>query len=136
MSKLVLDTNILVYAKDASSRYHAASIRLFSDPEERYVTSKNLSEYYAVVTRGADPLLSPSEALEDIVDFMASCSVLYPNEKSMQLMMSMIAQYQPAGLYIHDVEIAAIALAYGIKRIVTYNQSDFQILKEMEVVTP
>lgn len=52
MNKIFIDTNVLIYAKDKSSSYHERSIKLLSQPFHFYTSSKNLSEYFAVVTRG------------------------------------------------------------------------------------
>ena len=52
MNKIFLDTNVLIYAKDKSSSYHERSTKLLSQPFQFYTSSKNLSEYFAVVTRG------------------------------------------------------------------------------------
>lgn len=66
MSKLLVDTNILIYSKDSSSVFHDFAERVIKSNTKLYTTSKNLSEYYAVVTKGSSPLLSPLEALKDI----------------------------------------------------------------------
>ena len=51
MNNLLLDTNLLVYAIDIDSSFFS-EIQTFLDSENKfYVTSKNLSEFIAVVTR-------------------------------------------------------------------------------------
>ena len=135
MSKLLLDTNVLIYAKDVSSIYHGVSLSLITRPNEFYITSKNLTEYYAVVTKGEKPLLSPVNAFDDIREFMNYFIVLYPNPVSYQRLEELILRYEPKGLLIHDFEIAAIALASGITKVATFNKSDFQMIKEIEIIT-
>jgi predicted nucleic acid-binding protein len=49
MSKVLVDTNVLIYAKDVASNHHDVSLALLRQPEEFFVTIKNLTEYYAVV---------------------------------------------------------------------------------------
>jgi predicted nucleic acid-binding protein len=58
MNKIFLDTNVLIYAKDKSSKYNKWAIDLISQPFRFYTSSKNLSEYFAVVTRGNNPFLT------------------------------------------------------------------------------
>jgi len=65
MNKLLIDTNILIYSKDSSSRFHSAAVKIIRGNFQLFTTSKNLSEYYAVVTKGANPFLTPAEALND-----------------------------------------------------------------------
>lgn len=136
MSKLLIDTNILVYSKDRSSIFHQASVGLFKGRDQFYTTSKNLSEYYAVVTKGETPLLTPQEALHDITEFALYCTVLYPTVLSHQKLSELIKRYQPKGLKIHDFEIASIALVSGVLNVATFNRSDFQQIVEIEIIVP
>jgi predicted nucleic acid-binding protein len=76
MSRLLIDTNILVYSKDISSAFHRASIKLFKGTDHLFTTSKNLAEYYAVVTKGEKPFLTATEALNDLTEFASYCEVL------------------------------------------------------------
>ena len=134
MSRLLLDTNILIYAKDSSSGFHQAAIEIFMGTDELFLTSKNLTEYYAVVTKGERPLLTPAEALLDINEFISNCNLLFPSEASHQKLSTLIIQYKPKGILIHDFEIASIGLANGINKIATFNKADFQLISEIEVI--
>ncbi len=136
MSKLLIDTNVLVYLKDTSSVFHEASVRLFKGNHQFYTTSKNLSEYYAVVTKGETPLLAPQEALHDITEFALYCTVLYPTLLSQQKLSELIEKHQPKGLKVHDFEIASIALVSGVLNIATFNHGDFQRITGVEVTVP
>ena len=52
MSKILVDTNVLIYSLDKNSRYHLASISLLSNPNySLYVSTKNISEFVAVATK-------------------------------------------------------------------------------------
>lgn len=131
MSKVLVDTNVLVYAKDSSSIFHNDALALFQRGDDLFLTSKNLTEYYAVTTKGDEPLLTPSEALQDISEFISNCSLLFPSETSHQELSLLILKYKPKGLLIHDFEIAAIALANGISNMATFNRRDFQRISEL-----
>lgn len=131
MSRCFVDTNILVYAIDRDSQYHDWARRLLEGPQPNVTSSKNLSEYYAVVTKGDTPLLSPEDALADITAFRAMLEVYYPNEMSNQYLTELITTHRPKGLLIHDMEIAAIALANGVDTIATINTKDFAMIKEL-----
>lgn len=137
MSRILLDTNVLVYAVDKSSKYHHWSKKFFSD--EKYdccTTSKNLSEFLVVTTRGEEPLLSTEDAVSDVRDFRAICTVLYPDPLSTDLYTELCSQHQIKGLAIHDCEIASIGLSNQVNQIATVNKKDFRQIDELTVVSP
>ena len=134
MNRLLIDTNILVYAKDVSSVFHQLSTTLLKSDNQLFTTSKNLTEYYAVVTKGENPLLHPTEALQDLIDFSSICTILFPTEASTQLLSQFVSKHLPKGLKIHDFEIAAIALSSGVNRIATINKSDFLKIDNLEII--
>jgi predicted nucleic acid-binding protein len=134
MSKLLLDTNILIYSKDKSSQFHLKSQTLLSSSFDFYITTKNLSEYYAVTTKGITPLLTSEEALADLEEFSTYFTILYPDELSLSILKGLIKMHQPKGLLIHDFEIAAISLANDVRQIATVNTDDFRNIEQIEIV--
>ena len=90
MSKVLVDTNILVYAKDSSSVHHIASLSILNSGHELFLASKNLNEYYSVVTRGENSLIKPSEALLDLREFVSRFEILYPTEESRLILFDLI----------------------------------------------
>lgn len=134
MNRLLIDTNILIYSKDSSSSFHSVALNVIQGNFKLFTTSKNLSEYYAVVTKGVNPLLTPAEALSDVHEFSALCEILYPSPVSQQKLLELITIHQPKGLKIHDLEIAAIALVSKINSIATINTSDFKNIQGLNVV--
>lgn len=125
MNKILLDTNILVYSKDSRSVFHSKAQELLATQNDFFVTSKNLSEYYAVVTKGLHPIVNSTQALEDVKEFSEAFTVLYPSSVSWRLLFSWLERYKPTGLKIHDFEIASIGKAAGVDRIATLNEKDF-----------
>ena len=134
MSRILVDTNVLAYAKDSSSIFHKSSLDLLKKGGDLFVTSKTISEYYAVVTKGNQPLLTPAEAIEDINEFISYCTLLFPNDESFRKLTFLTTKYKPKGLLIHDFEIAAIGLAKGINKIATKNKVDFKQIVEIEII--
>lgn len=132
---VLIDTNILVYAKDQTSSFHSRVVQFLNTYEgDVYITSKNITEYLVAITRGDQPVSPLQEALEDIDDFTKAFTVIYPNANSHQQLMQLLKQYNPRGKKIHDFEIAAIALAHGVQQIATFNIHDFQHLNEIKLV--
>ena len=137
MSRILLDTNVLVYAVDKSSKYHHWSKKFFSDDKyDCFTTSKNLSEFLVTTTRGEEPFLTIQEALSDVKNFRAICTVLYPDSMSTDLYSELCFQHQVKGLVIHDFEIASIGLSNQVNQIATVNKKDFSKIDELTVVSP
>ena len=102
MSKLLLDTNVLIYSIDEGSKYFKKSQTILAEHSELYTTSKNISEYLAVITRiPTNPLLL-NDALLIVEDFTNMMSILYPNEESFLIFQNLLKKYKPTGLKIHD----------------------------------
>lgn len=136
MSKLLVDTNVLIYARDSSSIHHKASVNFLDSENELFLTSKNLSEYYSVVTSSQNPLTKPSEALQDLNELVSGFEILYPSENSRMKLFELISKLQPIGKKIHDFEIASIAIVNNIQRIATFNYKDFKAIEELEIIVP
>lgn len=137
MSRILLDTNVLVYAVDKSSKYHYWSKKFFSDDRyDCFTTSKNLSEFLVTTTRGEEPFLSVEDAVSDVKNFRAICSILYPDSISTDLYLELCSQYQVKGLVIHDFEIASIGLSNQVNEIATVNKKDFSKIVDLMVVSP
>jgi len=134
MTKLLLDTNALVYVIDENSKFFSYIRKLLSKPGyEFYTTSKNIAEFLAVVTKYPKPALDIKSALIAVKDFQSHFQILYPSESSFSLFIELAEKYQPAGLLIHDVEIASIALANHIDTVVTFNTKDFTLFTEIKI---
>ena len=65
---------------------------------------------------------------------MIDIVILYPNEMSLKIFYELISKYNTKGLQIHDIEIASLALAYGINSIATKNKKNFSRIKEINIV--
>ena len=134
MNKILVDTNVLIYLVDEDSQFFKPARNLISDTSlNPYTTSKNLSEFLAVMTRIPKNSLSINDALTVIKEFNTVFNILYPTKASCDILMDLLKTYQPAGLQIHDFEIAGIGLANGINRIATFNRKDFIRISEIDL---
>ena len=90
MSKLLLDTNVLIYSIDEGSKYFKKSQTILAEHSELYTTSKNISEFLAIITRiPTNPLLL-NDALLIVEDFTNMMSILYPNEESFLIFQNLL----------------------------------------------
>jgi len=133
MSKLLLDTNVLIYSIDEGSKYFSEAQNLFSEPLELCTTSKNISEFLAVITRIPKNPLPLNDALLVVEDFINVMTIYYPTQESFLTFQNLLHKYKPMGLKIHDYEIASIGLANQITTIATFNEKDFKNIKEIEL---
>ncbi|QQS36769.1 MAG: PIN domain-containing protein [Ignavibacteriales bacterium] len=132
MSKLLLDTNVLIYSIDEDSKYFRQAQNIFSEEHELFTTSKNISEFLSVITRIPNPL-SLSDALLLFDDFARVMTILYPDGESSKIFKELLSKYQPKGLQIHDYEIISIGLSHQINTIATFNEKDFNDVTEIKL---
>ncbi len=91
MSDILLDTNLLIYAIDEDSKYHLSIQKLLEKNNLNFfTTSKNISEFLAVVTRYPNKSLSIDDALLIIEDFVTNFTILYPSKESFSIFMDRI----------------------------------------------
>ena len=137
MNKVLLDTNVLIYSIDEESKYFEKSHTILSDINlQLFTTSKNISEFLAVITRIPDRSLSIQQALIVVRDFQNIFTFLYLTEHSYRVFIDLIKKYKPVGTRIHDFEIASIAIENHIMDIATFNAKDFSGVEEVNVYLP
>jgi len=134
-NKLLVDTNILIYAIDEDSRYHRQSLYLIQNSEYNlFLTSKNITEFFVALTRNSDINISSRECLQCLDSLLFYFDVIYPNQGSFEKFKYLIYKYNPSGLWIHDLEIISIAMEYNILKIATKNLQDFEKVEEVEII--
>jgi len=132
---ILVDTNVLIYAVDADSVFHEQAINFLSDSALKlFTTSKNVSEFLVVLTRNSEIELSSSECLDILNSLLSDIVILYPTPASMNVFQALIRKYNPRDLWIHDVEIASIAISHGISVIATNNIVDFKRIDELKII--
>lgn len=135
MSKLLVDTNVLVYGIDQDSQFFSKSRDVLeSTGNQLFTTSKNLSEFLAVVTRSSGYDLETDLALEILEEIIAGVTILYPNHESLAIFLELVGRYKPTGLKIHDFEIISIGLAHEVDEFATFNTNDFEPINEVSLL--
>jgi predicted nucleic acid-binding protein len=137
MEKILIDTNILIYSIDKESLYHAKSYEIVNSKQfDKYLSSKNISEFLAVTTREIPYFLSMEEVLESVDFFISNFSILYPSNYSFEIFRKLLVKYKPKGNKIHDLEIVSLAITNKIDEIKTFNEKDFKEIGEINIVRP
>ena len=129
---MFVDTNVLVKARILEAPDHenarASLERAFAEPDALRINRQVLREYLAVVTRPqtwAVPL-SREDALTDVERLVAAFEVLEDGPVVTDRLVSLCRQVPVGGKQIHDANIVATMLAYGERRLLTFNTNDFR----------
>ncbi|WNJ17215.1 PIN domain-containing protein [Pontibacter sp. G13] len=133
MSKVLLDTNVLIYALDAQSRYFQSAKRILTEPNyDLFLTTKVISEYFAVCSKMSVPF---DLALGFFSELREHAIILFPDNTSLTYFEDLIRTHQPRGNRVFDLEIVSIAIAHQIAQIATANTSDFRLFSEISVLS-
>ena len=127
----LIDSNILIYAYDRSektkNKIAAKLIKQCFERKTKYNLSvQNLSEFFVVVTKKIDMLLSKRDALEiinEIVEF-DTWTILSIKPSSIILAIKISEEYN---MSYWDSLLAATMKENGITTIYTENEKDFKI---------
>lgn len=141
---LLLDTNILVYAIDASSPHHVASRavldRAQSPDAALCVSPQSLTEFFSLVTnpRRVSSPISTEDALAAVEALLAlpGLEVLPVPLDVVTRWIELCRLHPVKGAEIYDLQIVAVMLGNNVKRICTLNGSDFAPFSEIAVETP
>jgi len=135
MTKLLVDTNILIYGIDEDSIFYEKSRYILDYSDFQLVTtSKNLVEFLTVVTRSKGYGLKIAQALEILEEIIQSIPIIYPNQDSLAILLDLTRRYKPSGLKIHDYDIISIGLAKGVYDVATFNAKDFKSINEISLI--
>ncbi len=135
----LLDTNVLVYAYDASeTRRREIAKGLVDDVWSAgggVVTLQNLSEFFFAVTRKVQKPVPVVDAKTIVSDILRSSRWVVIDRNAGTVVKAMdIVETTRAPFW--DVLIGACMLEHGIKVIVTENEKDFKGIPGITVVNP
>lgn len=135
-----LDTNILVYAFDASAgKKHEIARSLLNsclEGETRFfISTQTISEFYWVTTRKMEKPLAKKEA-ERLCRMLIAFSgfiKLVPAQAAVLDAMRLDGEY---GVPYWDALIAATMLGNGVTEVLTENGKDFKKIPHIRVINP
>ena len=131
-TKLLIDSNIFIYAYDINSPFHPKAKQILMDTEYKiFTTTKNISEYFAVLSKQNAPFALVWKFYEDLKN---NTVIIFPNAESLSVLEQLLQKYQPRGNKVFDIEIASIALSHQIDTIATFNTKDFDGISEISVL--
>ena len=138
-----VDTNVLIYASQKQSRFHAQAVTHLEETRQAgqklWISRQVLREYLSVVTRpqsGQAPL-SMSLAIADVQSFERAFNVAEDGPDIFRKLTELLAQVPTGGKQVHDANLVATMLTYGITRLLTFNVADLRRFSPwVEIITP
>jgi predicted nucleic acid-binding protein len=140
--RVFVDTSVLAYANQELATLHAearAQLAALGDTGvELWISRQVLREYLAVVTRphsrGAP--LPPVLAVERVRRFAAVFQVAEDSPQILGQLLDLLGTYPTGGRQVYDANIVATMLSHGLRRLLTFNVSDFQRFSSLIDIEP
>ncbi|MEH1901458.1 type II toxin-antitoxin system VapC family toxin [Nostoc sp.] len=141
-NSVFIDTNILVYANLALSPFHVqATERLQAFAEQGidlWISRQTLREYLAAMTRRGDltgniPITS---LVADVRYFASYFRLVEDNLLVTERLLALMEEIPSGGKQVHDANIVATMLVYGIPQLLTHNIGDFARFSGLITVLP
>ena len=141
----LIDTNVLVYAADATSTFHEPALQLrergFQGEIPLVISPQVLMEFFAVITnpRRVQSPRSSQEATAEVEKYLRSTTIrtIYTGDDILEQVLSLLQQHpQVARQEIFDLYLVATMLTNSVTRIYTYNQQHFSRFAGITVLTP
>lgn len=125
-----IDSNVLIYASAPASPHHAAAMAALDRIEAQgvplWISTQVVREFLAQTTR-PDVL-----AGRPLVEAVARAPKLYERfyvapetEVVGEVLLDLVERHGVRGKRVHDANIAATCVAYGVGRLLTHNGADF-----------
>lgn len=134
--RVAVDSNLLIYAADASSSRHRRVKEFLSqlvETHEAYLSVQNLAEFSRVVTEKLPVPFSPAQADEAVRSFSDVFQVVSYREPAILKAL----EIAPIGkTHFYDALLAATLLENGIDTIYTENADDFARIPGIKAVNP
>ncbi|MFN6562346.1 MAG: type II toxin-antitoxin system VapC family toxin [Nostoc sp. ChiSLP01] len=137
-----LDTNILVYASQIQSPFHQPAMEaiqgFYDAGVELWISRQVLREYLATLTRPQQFVNSLPIAIviQDLRYFYNRFQVAEDNSQVTERLLTLMEEIPSGGKQVHDANIVATMLVYGIPQLLTHNTGDFGRFSGLITVLP
>lgn len=136
-----IDTNVLVYVTRPSVAQHTIAFdslnRLEMQGAPLWISTQIVREYLAVVTRpqATAPALPMASAIADVRCFLDTFNVADCGSRVLERLLDLLARRHAVGRQVHDANIVATMLEFDIRRLLTFNGTDFRrYAREIDLV--
>jgi predicted nucleic acid-binding protein len=134
---LFVDTNILIYANVSTAPLHAVALEALRDAHQAkrplWISRQVLREFVATRTRPQTfAQSSKPEAVVERVRYLEERFAVADDTAAVtRQLIKLLEDFKIGGKQIHDANIVATMLAYGIPCLLTHNIKDFQRFVEV-----
>jgi predicted nucleic acid-binding protein len=141
-NSVFVDTNVLIYARLATSPFHATAVTRLDDlttsGAELWVSRQTLREYLAAMSRpGTSPSPVPmATLLADVHGFLLRFQIAEDSASVTSQLESLLTVVPCGGKQVHDANIVATMLTHGITKLLTHNTADFARFSAYITVVP
>lgn len=140
VSRLFVDTNILIYATNSASTWHPQAFQILQDTHrqgiELIISPQIIREYIAAATRPSSQALSVSTIVANAHVFLASFRLVEDNAQASTRLAQLVTQVTVAGKQIHDANIVATMQTHNISHLPTHNTVDFNRFENLITIVP
>jgi predicted nucleic acid-binding protein len=142
VKRIFLDTNILVYANAERAPLHQVALQsiqaLSAEGSELWISRQILREYLAILSRPqtfSHPLPA-NELTADVRYFQDRFRIAEDDATVTAHLLALVQRFPTGGKQVHDANIVATMLAYGIPSLLTNNTDDFVRFSGMITILP
>ncbi len=141
-NSVFVDTNVLVNASIGNAPHHAAAVEAIlgftKTGSQMWISRQVLREYIATLSRpqtfgGPTPV---GKLVVEIKAFEQRFNIAEDNADVTRRLLDLLARIKVGGKHVHDANIVATMLVYGIRRLLTHNTSDFSRFSQFITVVP
>jgi predicted nucleic acid-binding protein len=139
---LFLDTNVLIFATDSRSPLQPIAEGALQRNRIAgtwvVVSPQVLREYMAVALRPASAggNASLDDVRANIATFRAAFHVVAETDVVVERLVELLPKLPPSRRRIHDANIVATMLTYGIRQLLTHNTDDFALFADLITLIP
>ena len=143
MNTYLIDTNIIIYAYNQDSELHKQALSILHDAVNNemsaFIADKSLYEFYAIITdqKRVEKPVTTTEAIE-VMNFIKSSNIkiILLTLNSIDILTGLLEYYNIKKQRIFDIVLAAMAIDNNIETILTRNDKDFAMIKEINAINP
>lgn len=143
VDRLLVDTNILVYATNEDSPWQSVAEQALADwrgeGTQLCVSVQVLREYLAVTTRSAPGQTGVPDYVaisENLAEFRTNFLVLEDTRLVSEELEKLARQFSVQGRQVHDANLVATLRVHGLRDLLTHNTADFSRYSSLVTVHP
>jgi predicted nucleic acid-binding protein len=136
MTRMLIDSNILVYAYDISSERHQKALDFFKNillSDSAVVSIQNIVEFSRIMTEKIKNPISPVQTRFIVSELSETMDIIYYDSHTVSDALNISSMNK---IHFFDALLAATMEKEGISSIATENEKDFRKISWITVINP